>query len=453
MGFIQKMAEKQKNDKKDHEDFVRRQNEWCFLAEKQEVKYHGTIITEIFHLEDFKNLKKGLDKIYTNLHRGEKRILKYNQLIRDSPNRLFQNNRQFLPVIKHSKLKGKTLPTGVFFDLGKDIEYITLKLDKVSPSMIILQFQVYLNENLSSEINKIIYTYHNEKKEFRKDGSYVTKLPGHIKEREISKIRKKIKIDAAIFLSLFFKGYFLSRPIIEIIPSMDLFSFRSHWKKEELKEWGLKYQGFFNCFNTNFLSGARYEEYFLLIEQKVDSYYNNGIIFGNEAKCNVEGYEEVDIAIKNKIGYSSFAPFTILRWLEIQQRMIGKFNNTVSLELEKLKRHSLKNILSNRKDNAKCMFRFERFKTEFEKDWIIRNPFPFKNIQDNTLFFNNLTETIVNSSQKIGEHLLMYKEHSREILDMINIEYNKKTQNKILLLTFLMFVFMLIQIWLMIPTK
>ena len=47
---------------KQHENFVRQQNERCFLKDKQKIKYHSFILLEIVPLEKINQLISGIDK-------------------------------------------------------------------------------------------------------------------------------------------------------------------------------------------------------------------------------------------------------------------------------------------------------------------------------------------------------------------------------------------------------
>jgi len=440
-----------KNALKSHEDVVKKQNEWCFLPRKQKISYDGLVFLEIFHLEDFEPLRAGLNKIYENLHPVDKDRLRYNDLIIDSPNRLFQKNHMPLPYINHIKLKGKILPSGVYFDLGDYIEHICLILHKVSPSMIVLHVHVYLNDSLSSKINDVIYTYHEEEREKieSEGGNYESiKYPEQIKEREISKIRKTIKKEAIDFLSSFFKGYFLSYFKTEIVPSIGLFSLKYPSDNKKLLEWGRKNSGFLRCLNTHLIEyqGAKYNEFVLLVENKIDSYYDNLIILGNKNLAKTNGYGTSDSAIKYHLLNCSFELFAIYRWLEVQQKTVGELNKTISKEIKNLEKSKLKELLSNRKKTSNKVFQFERFKVEFEKYWSSGNIFPFVNFHDNTKFFDNVKKSIIQTTKDIDKYISMYNKHSDVILNMTNIEFSNKIQKKIHLLTWIMIIFMIIQI-------
>src|SRR3989338_6230879 len=159
-----KKTRKKSSYKHDHEKFVRQQNEWCFLKDKQKVKYHSFILLELFPLEKISNLIKGLDELYKDVSASQKNRLKYGDVLKDSHSKIFQWNTLNLPYITTTKLKGKVLPNCAFHDLGENIRHLHISIYKILPSYVILQIQVYLDEKISKKINDVIYKYHKEKK-------------------------------------------------------------------------------------------------------------------------------------------------------------------------------------------------------------------------------------------------------------------------------------------------
>ena len=150
---------------KTQEAFVKKQNELCFLDQKQKIKYHSFILLEFFSLEKINSLVDGLDKLYKNARPSQQSRLNYRKVLLDAHNNLFQWNSMSLPYITTEKLKGKILPQGVFYKMGDNIKHYHINIYKVLPSLAILQIQVYLNESISKKVNSIIYKYHKEKKE------------------------------------------------------------------------------------------------------------------------------------------------------------------------------------------------------------------------------------------------------------------------------------------------
>lgn len=435
-------ALKKMREKSDRED-----NERCFLPRKEKVKYRGIILMEIFHLEDFQKLKKGLDKLYKNLREFKREQINYPDLINDSPNRLFEKNWVNLPDIHHIKYKGKIITDGVFFDLGDSIDGIGLALQKISPSMITLQIHIYSVENVSSQIDSIIYKYHRQERKKQKDGEKII-YPDKVKAREITVIRNEFKRDAIELISKYLAGYFLSSQKPETIPSIDIISMRFNIGGNELIEWGNKFWGFFDCFNVRWhgYNCSKWDEYVLCKEDTEENAYKNLVIFADEERAD-GAYETIDNSIKYKLKYVSFDLFAIYRWLEMQQRTVGELNSTVSQELKNLKTNQIEGILSNRKEALDRVFQIERFELEFEEYRTLFEAAPFVNVADGTMFFENTKNGISQIIKKISAHTRLYDKHSNEVLKITEIETNNGLQTSIKLLTAIMVILMIIQIF------
>lgn len=445
--------------KKQHEKFVREQNERCFLDNKQEIQYHSFILLEIIPLEKINNLIKGLDRLYAGASVSLKSRLDYKKILSKSHSKLFQWNTMPLPYITTDKLKGKVLPNCVFHDLGENIRHYHITIYKVLPSTVILQIQVYLDDKISKKINDVIYKYHKEVKEpiETPKGKY-TKIygPEHQKESEIYAFRQDLHKEATGFLKQYFEGYFfeLSNSDVSVIPIIDLFSLEYPVNEEEIFDWGIKHSGFFHCFSTHIIpyDSFKYENYLLCLESKRDSEFKNYLILANKKTSANNMYPDLDSAIEETINHCSFDLLAIDRWVRIQEEVVGSLNMTVSEEILNIKDNKFDKAIDTRKTVLQKIFSFERFVFEFKRYGVIPDKFPFKSIKDKRNperqfeLFKGLRKGISERIKEIYELINGFTRQYETILNLKNVEFSKIMQNKVFILTVVVVILALAQI-------
>jgi len=443
--------------KKQHEDFIRERNKWCFLKDKQKIKYHSFILLEIIPREKFNQLIDGLNKLYSDASSSCKsRRLNYEKILSDSYTNLFRWHVSYLPPIIHSKLKGKILPSDcVFHELGENIDYIHISIYKVLPSFAVLQIYVILNDKISERINDIIYKYHKEIKKLVEtpEGNY-TKIygPEIQKATEIYQFRKNLHKEAVNLLSNYFKGYFfeLLENDVSIVPSIDLFSLEYPEKDDEILKWGNENKGFFQCFDTfiSSFTSFKFKNYLFCLERE-NKKFNNYIIFANR-KIVGDTYSTIDNAIKEEIGHCPFGLIAIQRWIKIQENITMRLNSIVSEGILKIREKKFSKALREREKIQKNIFLFKRFKAEYEGCGFIIDKYSFKSLKSDNKERINLFEGLrknIDASIKVIDDLI--DEFTRQyeiVLNLKNLEFSKKMQYLILVLTFLIIILTLIQI-------
>ena len=255
------MAKKKKFTKssytKQHEKFVREQNQSCFLDNKQKIKYHAFILLEVIPLERKDQLIRGLYRLYADAPPHIRSQLNdCEDVLSKTHSKLFQWNSISLPYIITDRLKGEILSFDcVFRDIGNNIRTYQININEVTPSTLVLQVQVYLELKLSKKINQVIYKYHKEVNEpvetsKRKDRKIYP--PTIQKESEIYAFREELHKEAVNFLRQYFKGDFfeLSYSDVSVVPTIDLFSLDYPANETELSKWIGKRHGFLSCLST-----------------------------------------------------------------------------------------------------------------------------------------------------------------------------------------------------------
>ena len=141
----------------------------------------------------------------------------------------------------------------------------------------------------------------------------------------------------------------------------------------------------------------------------------------------------------------NFDLFVVYRWLEVQEILVGELNSMISEENQKSNFMHLKKIIESRRKMSNKIFQFERFVVEFDN----YSPFPdkpkFIPLKGNGDLFENLKTNIDEKMCIIKNMIRLFNEHSKQLLDLKNIEYNRNIQNLLLILAILALLISIIQ--------
>jgi hypothetical protein len=448
-------------------DFDRKDNEYCFLQDKQKIQYHSFILLEIIPLEKKDQLLNGLDNLYSEVKDYCSTRLEYRKTFSNCESKLFQSHISYLPSLVNSELKGKGIfLSTAFHDLGKNIKSVDISISHPIPSSIILQINVHLNDEVSKTINDIIYRYHTEIDETIKlqNGSF-TKIisPGMQKKSEINGFRNSLHKEAVDFFKNFFTGIFFNSidTTPSIIPSIDVFSFDYPTKDEEIVTWGREYSGFLHCFST-FLGPYRcyrHENYILTIESNDSDEDNNYIVFANRKESADALYHNVDSAIIGKINDCDFDLIAIDRLVKQQENHVGKLNLLITQEIESLQSDNFNRAIDSQKEVIQTIFSFERFSIEYTEHWFSRIDYEFKNLifreglDKQTELFHEIKDHIDFRIKKINILNSLFSREYEKILNLKNLEFNKKMQNVVYHLTIVVIILTIIQVLLSFKTE
>ena len=451
---------------KQNENFIRQENEWCFLKDKQKIKYHSFILLEIVPLEKINQLISGIDKLYANVSISQESRLNHKNILSDCHSKLFQRNTLNLPYITTSKLKGEVLPNCAFHDLGDEIRHIHISIHKVLPSTVILQIKVYLDDKISKKINDTIYKYHEEISEpiETPKGKYTNIYgPERQKESEIYQLRKGLHKEAIHFLNNYFKGYFFesSKENISVVPSIDLFSLDYPEKEDEILDWGIENSDFFHCFSTCIIpwKSFKYENYLFCFESERDIEFENYVIFANRKTSTDDMYHDIDTAIEEGLNFCSFDLIAIDRWVRTQESVVGKLNSTVSEEISKIQENEFSKAIETRKVVLKSVFSFERFGAEYKEYGFIPDKFAFKSLEDKKNpvrqidLFKGLKEGIGTRIKEINNLIDGFTRQYETILNLKSLEFSKNMQTYVLTLTIVVIVLAIFQIIIVIDSE
>jgi len=153
--------------------------------------------------------------------------------------------------------------------------------------------------------------------------------------------------------------------------------------------------------------------------------------------------------------FELFNLFAVGWWLQIQGQLVNNLNRTISEEFNK--EINLDILIGKRKDINKQIFLFERYKSELNLLNFIEDTKTFLvNMEgDKRDFHRHLVERIENQIKIIEKLINTYNKHLDISLNFENIKYNKKMQDKVHSLTWIVIslavlqvFFIFIQIWL-----
>jgi len=467
------------DDKRKERD--KRDNENSFLKDRQKIKYHSFILLEIFSLEKINLLIDGLCDLYSDVSIIDTSIDTMKVILSNSSTELFQYRTLPLPKISDINFKDKILPIEVLYNLGDNIDSYEIRISAIMPSLVVMQIHVRLNEGISAKLNDILYKYHKsiddksitttlndtffERLGIPKKGDSTklvitnTRSAGIIKSEEIYDFRASLRSEAINFLSNFFKGYFFELTEKEdssVVPYIDLFSLDYDINKEDISNWIMENSEFFRCFRT--CSSFTYKNYLLCPELRKHYHSDNSIrigkfsnylVFANRKNIQELGIlKNIDDIIERRINSYSFELFAISRWLEIQEKHVGTFNKRISAEFTNIDKNKLELSIDTRKEIFKDIFQFQRFKAEYQLYDFYDQGVDFYSISNNpeTKYFDGLKNDMDERINDIDQLISMFTKNSDSILNLKNIEYNKKIQNNIRNLTIAIIFLTIVQI-------
>jgi hypothetical protein len=432
-------------------------NDRCFLPDNEIVHYHSIIIFEVINFEDFNDFIDSLDRIYVDLNVLESRqIDEFKKNLLDQAYSLYNRWQANLPFISDKRIKDKLIPMGVFHDISPNIDFLEITIYGTSMSAITLKIQADLNPNVTDKINDIIYRNHDPLIETHETpkGKYISRIhPAQVKTKDVENLRVSIKMELINFLKEYFKGNFFNHIIeesVDIIPSIDLLSLNYPINEANLLKWLNENIGFLNCFNTSIINPYKSDNYLLF--EEVDKNYNNYLVFSNRNSFDITLYDNIDSSIKNIIKNCSFELFAIYRLTEIHLKIIGKFNLQTSNEIIDLeKENSLDKIIQNRKNIYPEIFNFERFKIEFGLYYVYNIlKCEFISIRKKDSLSKILYTNIKHNIDITNDILESFGKHSNNVLNIKNVEYTKRSQDIIKILTFVIILMALLQVILII---
>ncbi|WP_424353791.1 hypothetical protein [Methanobacterium sp. MBAC-LM] len=460
------------------EEFLKELNQSSFLPDKEHIKLHSIILLEIFTLEDFPDLIKGLNKLYNN--DSNQRILSQYSKIQDLKKGL-ENLNGFewiqieLPFIYNSNLDS-SFPMGIPQSLGDSIAICSFELHRISSNLIMMQIHVKLTPNLSDKINNIIYKEYTEDETTNYDTVVKSKLetspeilkrielsnlryklknkletsPEISKKKELSNLRYEIKKEIIRYISNYFRGYFikLSKNNYSIVPSIDIYSLNYPEKNEDIIKWKTKLRRFFMCFGiptirTPFKSGR-----YILFEENIFK-YSNYVIFANRGG-QTKLTENIDGDIETRIDYYNFSLLAMYRLIKIYKDIINDLNVTISNEIQNLEENELNKVLKSRKEISKKIYYFKRFKIEFEQiKFKIFFDLEFESIngkKGETKLCEILFDEISEQINDIDNAINTLNQNANLILNLKNIEYSKNNQKWTMRLSIIVLLLALIQV-------
>ena len=189
---------------------------------------------------------------------------------------------------------------------------------------------------------------------------------------------------------------------------------------------------------------------FFFRSRKKDTNY---LILANEKTTENRMYPNIYVSIKEIIRYCSFDLLAIDRWVTIQQEVVASLNTTVSEEILNIQDNRFEKAIEKRKTILKKTFSFDRFVSEVKGCRTAQDRFPFKNIKDerhpgrDVDFFKELNKGIVQRVKVIEELIDRFNKQHEKVLNLKNVEFSKKNQKTVVLLTIVIIFLTLIQIY------
>ena len=422
---------------------VKEQNELCKLSNGEEITLRSVLIYEIFTIEYFSDLNKGLSLLYERTQKYSSSELNFKQFFKTDINTISSCTSVRLPVISNSnkKYKDYLFHENAKFDLPEEIMFIDMNLTKIMPSMIILKMNVHLSEIPSKDINKILNTFHNEEEEIINEvkiddyraRSWSFRTPERIKTIEIKKVVSEIKNNVISFIQNYIKGIFIefSDNKWNAIPSINIYSLNMPDEYDKMKDWFYNNFIFLNCMNISANLYLTYysKNYIFCRESSENHYFFNYAILISEKNQDDEDHVNRRFGIISH--YTDFKRIVIERWLQIQEQIVGKNNKSISDDFKYLENNDIRSIIENRKKTSKDVYQFERFRIEYKNCRYFSNLDNYISIEKKDYMLGDmLNKSIDQYITDINSIIDNINKHSNYILNIKNIEYNKKISSR-----------------------
>jgi len=198
------------------------------------VKYHNLILSELFANKDYPQLKRGLDKLFSEYIQKRDRyrmiVRKYEEFIQNSSRVLWGGKSLFITIILSEKHREKIQATGPFMNLPHFIYSIELWLLNLLPSIIALIAFCELEPEVSKKLNQILKVKYEEEKVYieSRKGGYLPPAPEQIKRGKVKEVLFSARKSVENYLYQYFpQGVFLSEKhnFKELkCPAIELFS-------------------------------------------------------------------------------------------------------------------------------------------------------------------------------------------------------------------------------------
>ncbi|MDP1552832.1 MAG: hypothetical protein Q8M06_07445 [Methanobacteriaceae archaeon] len=421
---------------------------------------------EIVKIEDFDKLLESIQTIFSDLDPIDYlKILKAEDMIKNQNKQMFRDFSAYLPFINDPRIKAIPM-NRVFLDLCDYVDSIQIIIRNISPSYILLDLRCLLNPKASEELNSILNKKRGSIKKTctNSKGDYNEYISAErAKEQEITYLRYLIKEQLIKFFSEHFEGHLIKKAIekndFSIVPSIDVFSL--NLPTNDLKKWCENNTELLGLFSIIFSSDRSFNHnrYLLFKENKSKYSYLNHLIFTRITETNEEKSQKTkeelkrekiqkpNVNILNGLKKCSFAVIAIDRQTELEESSITKINEDLSVEMSNLEKFEIKELLKKRETLLKKIFEFERFKTEIISNLDNFEFCDFFSIEDSEIkFFTQLKNFIITKLDFLENITQKYSKYSQSNLDLKNIEYTQKSQERIFWLTIIVGVLTFIQV-------
>jgi len=201
-----------------------------------DLKLEGIITYEIYHLENFSELEKNLDSIYSKQKHsvfGLDNIKnRYKKFINNTSKNIASRGGSWVNLGYLIPNKSTGFISSVCIkELPKEIKYIHLTLYQLLPSVIAVCFHTTLTEKINEDIdillkqkcvNKIVFTSILPWK-----SGWSSTSASSEKEKKMYSYIENLKLTVAAFLQTYFKGYYLSEDEKDsnlLCPNIEIFS-------------------------------------------------------------------------------------------------------------------------------------------------------------------------------------------------------------------------------------
>ncbi|WP_394700793.1 hypothetical protein [uncultured Methanobacterium sp.] len=322
-----------------------------------------------------------------------------------------------------------------------------------------------LNQEVSEKLNSIINGIPKSILEKRTNlkGDYNEQIsPDRLKEKKITDLRYLIKKEMIDIFSNYFKGKFMTNSLekkdYSIVPGIDIFSL--DFPINNVEKWCETKKNLFSMFSIVFSADTafQFERYLFFKEDRSLRDDLNYLIFARSYQAIAEKSKktkeqqkiaEINPENVNIINGLIKCPFSLLaveREVDSQITSINRINSIIEEEMRNLKNEDIKSLLEKTEIIFRGKFEFERFKIE-TNSYVQNLSFcQFFSLNKQNEFFDILKTTMKVKLELIENITLKYSKQAQANLELKNMDYTRKSQEKIFWLTVVVGIFTFIQV-------
>ena len=454
-----------------HEHQLRRSEEEYKKSrppEGTEIEFLYFRLMELFHFEEFKLLRGGLNKLFPGIEGGH-RETDFSTFFRRYTESISSGGIYYSLGVIYRKVRRGPLPKAFreIRKLPKEVKYINVSMHKILSSSIVVAFDVHLTKEATETLIKLQQSRYLRRLRFssllpwKLSGYKFSQEPiGHVKSEKILSWLREMRKGVEKTIKPYLCGYFLKQRSVNVskLPAIEIYTLKGLPDVEEpFKIWHQEARNWWRSLGFNFFADVYGNGKFLFTWPGFDrlegSFAYRCVVFWksyvNLLDRNNYQNDTDGIKINTRFTLDTFLPcIELIEFYETAKRNIEKLRQNVFISMKRrsFSWFKLNNLINlNNSVMYESMLQ-ERISMEFEerKEAIRHAMAPYDDIIKIKLNIGDsggqyLRETLIKGVMwritRLRKHFSVMKNSFSEYLSVRNMEALFTLQRRILLLT------------------